>query len=360
MLALLLLAAAILPPGIVIDHHPALKREYIGSPSIVIAPDKGYVASHDFFGADSTQSSSAVSRVFRSEDRGKTWRKTAEFSDQFWSNLFVHRGQLYLIGTTYEYGRIVIRRSTDGGRTWSAPCMLTGDTGYHTAPVPIVEKDGRLWRGMEFHPEGKWGRFEALVISASVATDLLVANSWTMTKRLAYPAQQAGAGDTWLEGNVVITPDGGMVDILRVNNLEKAAIVKVANGELVFDRLVDFPGGAKKFTIRYDRKTKKYWTLSNQALPQYPESALTPARVRNTLVLMSSPDLLVWKVERTVLSHPDVAKHAFQYVDWQFDGNDLIVASRTAFDDEQGGAHNNHDANFMTFHRVPKFRSNKN
>ena len=193
MLALLLLAAT-LPPGVVIDHHPALKREYIGSPSIVIAPDKAYVASHDFFGADSTQSSSAVSRVFRSEDRGITWRKTAEFTDQFWSNLFVHRGRLYLMGTTCEYGRIVIRRSTDGGRTWSAPAMLTGDTGYHTAPVPIVKNDGRLWRGMEFHPEGKWGRFEAFVISAPEAADLLDAKNWTKSKRLAYPSQQAGAG----------------------------------------------------------------------------------------------------------------------------------------------------------------------
>ena len=39
-----------------------------------------------------------------------------------------------------------------------------------------------------------------------------------------------------------------------------------------------------------------------------------------------------------VLQHPDRARHAFQYVDWQFDGADLIVASRTAFDDGLGGA----------------------
>jgi hypothetical protein len=53
-------------------------------------------------------------------------------------------------------------------------------------------------------------------------------------------------------------------------------------------------------------------------------------------------------------------KHAFQYVDWQFDGEDLVVASRTAFDDDEGGAHRAHDANFMTFHRVEKFRRNSN
>jgi hypothetical protein len=71
---------------------------------------------------------------------------------------------------------------------------------------------------------------------------------------------------------------------------------------------------------------------------------------------MSSKDLRKWKVSRTVLSHPDPERHAFQYVDWQFDGDDLVVASRTAFDDEEGGAHRTHDANYLTFHRVENFR----
>ena len=58
-----------------------------------------------------------------------------------------------------------------------------------------------------------------------------------------------------------------------------------------------------------------------------------------------------------VLHHPDVEYHGFQYVDWLFDGDDLIVASRTAFDDGLGGAHNQHDANFLTFHRVVDFEA---
>ncbi|MFH1570345.1 MAG: exo-alpha-sialidase, partial [Gemmatimonadota bacterium] len=39
------------------------------------------------------------------------------------------------------------------------------------------------------------------------------------------------------------------------------------------------------------------------------------------------------------------------------DGEDLVVASRTAFDDGLGGAHNQHDANYLTFHRVAGFRA---
>ncbi len=347
------------PPGVVVDYQPAATRQYVGSPSIAILPNGHYVASHDFFGKGSTQDHSAVSRVFLSTDRGNSWRQAAEFQDQFWSNLFVHQDALYLMGTTYEYGRIVIRRSQDHGLTWSEPSYLTSDTGYHTAPVPIAIHKGRIWRGMEYHPAGRWGFFEAFAMSAPVDANLMDPNSWRMTQRLPYPKQEAGEGDHWLEGNIVVDPNAKLRLLLRVANIEKAAVVRVEGDKLQFERLIPFPGGAKKFTIRFDPRTKRYWTLSNPALPQFERSATDPASVRNTLVLMSSKNLLKWRVERTVLSHPDPIHHAFQYVDWQFDGNDLVVASRTAFDDDQGGAHRAHDANYLTFHRVPDFRKRR-
>ncbi len=278
------------PPGVVIDHSPASSGQYIGSPSIVILPNGDYVSSHDFFGPKSSSRTSAITRVFRSTDRGRTWRQSAELSDQFWSNLFVHRGALYLMGCTSEYGHAVIRRSADGGRTWSEPAMLTGETGCHTAPVPVVEHNGRLWRAMEYHPEGPWGSFQAFVLSAPIDADLLDAKSWTFTERLPFPAD-ASPGKNWLEGNAVVAPDGSLLDVLRVDNVEKAAIVRVDGNKLIFDHLVDFPGGSKKFTIRFDPASRRYWTLSNPALPQYELSATNPASVRNTLVLMSSADL---------------------------------------------------------------------
>jgi hypothetical protein len=64
-----------------------------------------------------------------------------------------------------------------------------------------------------------------------------------------------------------------------------------------------------------------------------------------------------WKIERIILSHDDPQKYGFQYVDWQFDGTDIVAASRTAFDDDSGGPPRAHDANYLTFHRIRKFRS---
>ena len=61
-------------------------------------------------------------------------------------------------------------------------------------------------------------------------------------------------------------------------------------------------------------------------------------------------------MEAPLLYDADPHKHAWQYVDWQFEGDDVIFVSRTAFDDSLGGAHGAHDANYLTFHRIIDFR----
>ncbi len=363
-----LASAAAAPPGVVIDHCPQTTGQYIGSPSIAILPDGRYVASHDFFGPNSGQRTGALSRVFQSRDRGKTWRMVSEVQPAFWSTLFVHKGALYMIGTTYEYGNAVIRRSTDGGATWTTPAdektglLLRGQ--YHCAPQPVTIHDGRLWRAMEdAEAGGGWGdRFRAFMMSAPVDADLLDAASWTSSNHLGRDASWLdGKFRAWLEGNAVVLPDGSVVDMLRVDVPQGglAAVIRIsADGKTAtFDPatgFIPFPGGAKKFVIRYDAKSRLYWALSNYV----PEKHKGPraASIRNTLALMTSPDAMHWTVRSTILYHPDTEKHGFQYPDWQFDGKDIVAAVRTAFDDEAGGAHNAHDANFLTFHRIKNFR----
>ncbi len=358
-------------PGVVIDHLPASSGLYVGSPGLAILPDGRYVASHDFFGPKSTEHQSARTAVFGSSDRGQTWTKLAEIDGQFWSTLFVHRGALYLMGTNAHYGQAIIRRSEDGGRTWTTPRdktsgLLLTDGHFHCAPVPVVEHNGRLWRAMEdILPTKRWGRdFRAFMMSAPADADLLRAESWTSTNRLPRdPAWLGGQFNGWLEGNAVVTREGQVLDILRVDTPgypEKAALVTVSpdGRTAAFDPesgFIDFPGGAKKFTIRYDPASDLYWTLAT-IVPERYQGRGRPGGVRNTLALTSSPDLRTWTVRSIVLEHPDTLKHGFQYVDWLFDGDDLIAACRTAFDDGLGGAHNNHDANLLTFHRIAGFR----
>lgn len=358
-------------PGTVINHLPASSGRYIGSPSLAVLPNGQYVATHDEFGPGSTETSVGVTRVFRSADRGRTWKPVSTLKGAFWSGLFVHRGALYLFGTTKQYGHVVIRRSKDGGTTWTTPKdrntgLLRTDGRFHTAPVPVLVHNGRLWRAVEdAKGTGGWGRhFRAFVMSAPVGADLLKASSWTSTNPLPGDAKWLdGRFGGWLEGNAVATPEGGIADILRVDvpeHMEQAATVRVSgDGRTAsFDPATGFthlPGGAKKFTIRFDPVSRLWWTLSDEVPEKHRN--IRPAAARNNLALVSSADLKQWDWRCTVLYHPDPDKHAFQYVDWQFDGNDLIAVSRTAYDDGLGGARNYHDANFLTFHRIPNFRS---
>jgi hypothetical protein len=361
-------------PGVVVNHIPAHIGVYIGSPSICILPNGDYVASHDHFGPNSTKHERAITAVYKSTNKGKSWKKISEINGQFWSNLFVHQNELYIMGTWKQHGNFIIRRSTDGGVTWSKPIasnnglLLEGE--YHTAPMPVIVYNGRLWRAIENAKADTkaWGkRYSAMVISAPVDADLLNAEDWTATNSLPYDSTYLdGKFGGWLEGNAVVTPEGELVDILRVATSEPgrdmAAIVNISadgtkatfNPETGF---MDFVGGAKKFSIRYDEKSKRYWTLVNMVKEEF--SHLLAAKVRNTLVLKSSSDLKNWTVHKILLEHPDVEKHGFQYVDWQFDGRHIIFVSRTAFNDDFGGAHNYHDANYLTFHRIRNFRKHR-
>ena len=335
------------PPGIIVNHIPASSGKYIGSPSITVLPNGDYVASHDYFRSNHSGPQNEL-LVFGSTDRGQTWHKRAELTG-FWQNLFVHDEGLYLIGLTKEYGHISIRRSTDCGFTWTEPVneftgILLADMEYHTAPTPVVIHNNRIWRAMEAVQNSlEWARsFRAFVISAPIQADLLTAESWTITNRTPGDSSWLnGDFGGWLEGNIVITPDGNLVNILRVdlpNQPEKAAVMTISPDSLQakFDPdkgFIDFPGGAKKFTIRFDPHSDCYWSLVNNTKPEF--NGLEPISVRNTLSLSRSVDLINWEIHSVLLEHPDVHRHGFQYVDWRFDGNDLIAVARTAYDDSE-------------------------
>lgn len=356
-------------PGVIVGHRKPDTGEYIGSPSIAILPDGAYVASHDVFGPGTTEFSFATTFVYRSEDRGETWRQIARVEPAFWSNLFVHGGALYLLGTTHHHGLLVIRRSDDGGFTWTHPkCAASGllaEGQYHTAPMPMLVHGGRLWRAIEdAGPGGAWGeRYQPVLMSAPVEADLLRSDSWTLTGPLANSKSWlGGAFGGWLEGNALVLNSGRMGDLLRVAHpRSETAALALLSGDgksLEFSPesgFVNLPGGATKFTVRHDGRTGRYWTLANWTPERYAGTG-NDSLVRNTLALLCSQDLRCWDIRSVVLHHPEAKHHGYQYVDWLFDGDDIVAVSRTAHDDAWGGARKAHDANFLTFHRIAGFR----
>jgi len=211
---------------------------------------------------------------------------------------------------------------------------------------------------------GGWGsHFRSFTMSAPVAADLLDAGNWTSGEPLGRdPGWLDGRFGGWLEGNAVLAPGAVPSILLRVDvkdQPEKAALITIGrDGKArTFDPetgFFDFPGGAKKFTVRYDAQSRHYWSLANY-VPEWHQGG-DAEKTRNTVALVRSPDLREWEVRCIVLYHPDTTKHAFQYLDWRFDGDDLIAVARTAHDDGAAGAASQHDANFLTFHRFPRFR----
>lgn len=370
-----------------IAFQDAATRSYLGSPSILRLPSDAphggeIIVTHDHFGPGcprNHEDEEHLTTVYRSSDDGRSWQQVTHVAGAFWSSLFFHSGSLYLLGCSQQYGSIVIRRSEDGGDTWSHPAdgasglLFPGGPrrtppNFHCAPVPVLEANGRLYRAFEDCDPCQWPTgFQSLVISAPVDADLLQAGSWAMSNRMPFdpawaPEEWQAQRPGWLEGNVVAAPDGRLVNILRVNSAparDIAAMVELSdNGASVSfspaDGFITFPGGMTKFSIRRDAESGVYLTLGNAT--DDPRVAVT----RNVLSLYTSEDLRSWRHLRTLLS--DDLAHSwdesmrltgFQYADWQFDGDDLIAAVRTAY----RGAHNFHDANRITFHRVADWRS---
>lgn len=364
-----------------IKYQDPATKTYLGSPSIIRTPKGSLLVTHDYFGKGcpkNHENEEHLTSVYRSSDNGETWVNVTHIANAFWSNLFVHKGAIYLLGTSQQNGSIFIRRSEDDGNTWTHPMdeksgvLFRGGNfrnppNYHCAPVPMLFKGGRIYRAFEDCDPCAWGKgFKSLIISADEDADLLDASNWTMSNKLPFDPQWVPKewgvlkNPGWLEGNIVETPDGEMWNILRFHSdplVDKAAIVRVSDDgtQVSFNPkdFMTFPGGMTKFSIRRDPETNVYLTISNNNTdPKYPSQ-------RNILSLHKSKDLIHWHHVMTLLeddlelSHEEsIRQTGFQYVDWQFDGDDIIYAVRVAYD----GAHNFHDANRITFHRINDFR----
>ena len=363
--------ADLTPPGVTICHYKRASRIYPSSPSICILPNGDYLAAVELGGPGCP--TPKETDIYRSSDKGATWNMISAITEgQAWSNLFVVDNAVYIMGVVGPTSNIVIRKSEDNGVTWTANISeqngLIRKGAYHTAPVPVIECNGRIWRAMEHvNPEAPaaWPKqFNAMMMSAPKDADLLDSQSWTCSSELPYnPEYLNRYFGGWLEGNAVQGPDGKVKLVMRVElpaaGTEKIAIIDVSDDgtQLSFDPetgFVDMPGGAKKFTIRYDPESRRYWTLSNYVEDKY--FHMMPNYVRNVLALCSSEDLRTWTAHKKILSYPEVKYHAFQYADWQIDGDDMILVSRTAYDDQTGGADSYHNANYCTFHKVENFR----
>ncbi|MDO5580293.1 MAG: FG-GAP-like repeat-containing protein [Planctomycetia bacterium] len=355
------------PPGAIIDKSTDWENCFLGTPSMEILSDGTIVASHDWFGSKSGRQRTTF---FQSKDHGKTWKRAGEALWQSSSTLFrINDDTLYLIGYGHPKipnlncaGCIVIRKSTDGGKTWTTPNdeksgLLFFDKEYYSDPVPVLIHNGRVWWQVDVCSEKKGKRwpswFHMAVISAPIDSDLLDKSNWTISNSVKWPAQD-DRHHGWLEGNTLADPEGNLLILARLETAKGrfgrfvARLDLSKDGKtLAFDSdkgILPFPGGASKFCVRFDQKTKQYWALTNWVRPDQ-------KGIRNTLALVSSPDLKKWSIRKIVYQNPNPG-NAFQYVDWRISGNDILFVCRLAW-----FGWNFHDSNYLSFDKVENFRN---
>lgn len=345
------------------DEAYDFSGRYLCSPSFVKHPDGYILASMDLFAHNKPQK---LTIIFRSDDNGESWHYVNELYPCYWGQLFLHKGEIYMLSCSTEYGDLLISKSTDGGATFPAPVSLlrgsneAGICGVHKSPQNMIYHNGRLYATLEW---GSWRNEKychaAMMMSCDENADLLVPENWSFTEpKMFTPNDAPELADMpersiTIEGTPVVAPDGKLLNFMRFGK-PGYTIAYEANTEnpeeiLKYSKCVKFDGHYSKFMIRYDEVSKKYFTLANYIYDY--ENILA----RNVVALMVSDDLENWEVVKHVIDMRDSSweKVACQYVFFDFDKDDIIFLGRTAVN----GANSYHNSNYITFHRVKKFRS---
>lgn len=347
------------------DEAYAFSGRYLCSPSLVKHPDGYLLASMDLFAGGHPQN---LTLIFRSDDNGETWHYVSELMPCFWGKMFIHRGELYMLSCNTEYGDLLIGKSTDGGKIFSAPVTLLRGAngkncsdGVHKNPQNIFRYNGRIYETLEW---GCWENKEfghaAMVMSCDENDDLLVPENWSFSyprvfdPDFSYETKGLPKNNMTIEGTLTLDKDGTLVNVMRFGNDKDLALVYEVNTKnhdapLKYRKCIKFPAHLSKFVIKYDEKSERYYSVVTRLYDEAKPSA------RNLLSLMYSENFDNWYVACDLFDRRDcdIAKVGFQYVDFEFDGDDIIYLCRTALNN----AASYHDSNYQTFHRIKDFRN---
>lgn len=358
--------------GMVVNYlHPDDRAyEFSGralcSPSIVRLPSGALLASMDLYAHAAPQN---LTLVFRSEDNGVSWHYQNEIFPCYWAKMFMHRGKLYLLGTSTEYGDLLIGRSDDEGRTFGAPTVIRRGScsnlaaGNHRTPQNIIEYNGRLYTSCEW---GAWnvGYHAAAVISCDADADLLDADNWQMSEPVKFDPTWNGvepySSNGCIEGTVVVAPDGKLLEIMRYDMTKaqrkfgKALAYEIDTSDpsapIKYSRPVYMDGNHSKFVILKDETSGYYYSIISRITKN------EECNDRRLLSLVRSKELDAFELVCDLYDFRESAapgEAGMQYVDFFMEGEDIYYLSRTAMNK----AKNFHDANYSTFHTIKNFRT---
>ncbi len=330
------------------DHYDYTEVTYDNyySPAVLIQTnetgEKIIYAAHEISRLKNHKETSTVTCLKRSTDGGDTWRTLAYVADMRWAALTELGGRIYLMGNQSSGGSAMIAEWNPANE--SLRTAVLGLQVMGSAPCAVAVANDRIYRA-----------HNGFVISAPTDSDLLDASSWTVSNavhpllsRETYERVTGKKTDPdkrfWLEeGNVVVGPDGQICLLYRIDaspTWGHAALLhlspdgKVASVPAGMESpVIDFPSNQSKFMIKRDPKTGNYITFVSLPTADFTHQ-------RNVLGMLVSEDLIRWRVADTVLVDRQMMNdwlsiyaHAYQYADFDFDGDDIVLIVREATGD---------------------------
>jgi len=334
--------------AVIIAVKRPLPVSTLANPNLLVLHNGDYLAS-----ITGAQTPGGGSALWRSADKGSRWTLVHDGFEINRYSLFELRGSLYLIGNIGNEKVTRIYKSSDNGVTWTSNTWK--GNGGEDAPSQVDIANGRIWKAAY---SGRGPGF----YSAPTNADLMLESSWTLSvasygtftlangqrfkpgNELSLLKSKAGIlynlgrdqvyrpGDGWRPGLTTIQPD--------LNDLTKTKWDPNYAGPRL-------PGNENgKCTARFDPIGGHYW-------------ALTSGTLRRELNLYSARDvggkIGDFQFRATILKG-DSFNEGFNYPFIQFDGDDIIFVSRTAWETHRGTATRWHNGNLFTFHRIKSFR----
>lgn len=364
-----------IPGDTVVNYlHPqdpvySFSGTFIASPDIVKCPSGRLITAMDIFSGHETWAMLVI--LCYSDDGGVTWRYLGDMAPCYMPHLFIHRGKLYLMSMSQGAGNLTIGRSDDEGLTWTTPVTLFV-TNYALSAEGVCghteEVNGRVYIPVTC---GTWNSriFRMGYVSFDVNGDLLDPETWDISQFIQYDPNWpnspknlgpgTGSPGAGIEGNMIVAPDGSLKCLYRMDieasgepNHGKMLILDVDTSDpdspFIFNSIIDFTlGSNSKFFVDRDEQTGKYILIGTEQVPDV-------APKRTVLSMAVSDDLYNWKIVKRIYDFRkmDPRKAGFQYPDWEFDGDDILLVTRVGFN----GGDTHHNSNCITFERIKNFR----
>jgi len=338
------------------DKQYAFSGNCLCSPSLVRAKSGRLLAGMDVFAAKNGQN---VTLIFSSDDDGKSWHYLTDLHPFYWANMFLHKGAVYALGQTQEYGDLYIVRSDDEGESWSEPSLLFYGSswcckggGIQHTPMQLTYFEGRLYASFEY---GNWGLPEGHlpgVMSVDAESDIMNPENWHFSDVLQYDGKwkedDGGVKGHSIEGNLVVGPDGVLYDIMR-HKMGLWLKLRVNTDDLdaapEYVAMEEAPVTTSMFRI-FPYKGK-YLLITNRKTEET-AAMFDDGNYRNVLSAFVSEDLRSFRLVKDIVdfrSH-DSRLYGFQYPCYIAEEDGVRLTVRSAFN----GAENFHNANYSLYY----------